>query len=81
MRGKASDPADESERPRTFGERGLRNVRSNRSGAGMLSGSHGSMVTTVESGLASASNVILKIDGCFIEWLRSQQVVWRASRV
>jgi hypothetical protein len=47
MRREATDTAEQSERPRTFGERRLGNVRSDRSGANMLSVRHGFMVTSL----------------------------------
>ena len=45
MRRKAADQAEGSERSRTFGERGLRNIRSGGSWAGMLSRRHASIRT------------------------------------
>ncbi len=46
MSREAADKAEQSERPRAFGKRRLRNVRSDGSGASMLSGRHVSMVAS-----------------------------------
>ena len=47
MSREAAEITDQSERPRSFGERRLRNVGSDGSGASVLSCGHGSMVASL----------------------------------
>jgi hypothetical protein len=47
VRREAADKADQSERARTFRERGLRKVGPDGYWIGMLSGRHGSMVASL----------------------------------